>query len=84
MSRLSKVLIGVWVILALASFVCAFFLAPIPKIIGLAFGTLNMLTILTYVIAFIQAKYQMIKIEDNGMQLQETSKTKSKKGEVRG
>jgi uncharacterized membrane protein required for colicin V production len=80
MSNFNKILIGVWACLAIMSFVCAFFCPLFPKIIGLAFGAINMITILTVVIAFLQQIYYKNKLEKElqDVQLQE-SQTKPNK-----
>ncbi len=74
MNKFSKILTGVWVCLAILSFVCAFFCPLIPKIIGIVFGSLNIITILSVVIAYFQGVYYKKKIDEeieNGLQLQE-------------
>ena len=63
MSKLSKIMMIVWVCLAIASFVCAFFCPLIPKIIGLAFGGLNILTIISLVITYFQGIYYKTRLE---------------------
>jgi uncharacterized membrane protein required for colicin V production len=80
MSNFNKILNGVWACLAIMSFVCAFFCPLFPKIIGLAFGAINMITILTVVIAFLQQIYYKNKLEKElqDVQLQE-SQTKPNK-----
>lgn len=75
MSKLSKIMLMIWGILALISFVSAFFAPIIFKIIGLLFGSLNMMVILTYVIVYFQEKYYVNKLNkeiEDGLQLQET------------
>lgn len=74
MDKFTKILMGIWVCLAILSFVCAFFCPLIPKIIGLVFGGLNIITILSVVIAYLQGIYYKRKINketENGLQLQE-------------
>ena len=64
---------GVWVCLAILSFVCAFFCPLIPKIVGIVFGSINIITILSLVIAYFQSIYYKKKIDkeiEDGMQLQ--------------
>jgi hypothetical protein len=78
MEKFTKILMGVWVCLAILSFVCAFFCPLIPKIIGIVFGGLNILTILSVVITYFQGIYYKKKIDkelDNGLQLQEGEET---------
>ena len=57
MNTFTKLLIGLWALLALINFAGSF-LIPVMffKIAGIAFGGLNILTILTWVISTIQAK----------------------------
>lgn len=74
MDKFTKILMGIWVCLAILSFVCAFFCPLIPKIIGLVFGGLNIITILSVVIAYLQGIFYKKKINkeiENGLQLQE-------------
>lgn len=81
MSKLNKILIGLWVCLAIMSFVCAFSCPLFPMIIGLAFGAINMITILTVVIAFFQQIYYKNKLEKElqDVQLQESQTKPNKK-----
>ena len=71
---MSKIMLGIWAVLAIVSFICAFFCPIFPKIIGIAFGVLNLSVILTLVITYFQGLYWKNKLEkDNGtiLQLQE-------------
>lgn len=53
MSIQSKILFGLWMILAIACFVGAFFTTPLfVKIIGVIFGIINMSVIISWAIAF--------------------------------
>lgn len=46
----------VWMVLAIASFVCSFWAAPLlMKVIGLVFGSLNLMIIGSWTISLIQA-----------------------------
>ena len=55
-NKISNILLMVWSVLAIASFVVAFFVTPlIAKIILLVFGGLNLMIIGSWAIAFIQA-----------------------------
>lgn len=46
MDKVTKILMLIWSVLAIASFVCGFFTTPlIAKIIGIAFGVQNMMII---------------------------------------
>ena len=74
MSKMSKIMLGIWVFLAIVSFICAFFCPIFPKIIGIAFGVLNLTVIITLVITYFQGLYWKHKLnKDNGtiLQLQE-------------
>lgn len=74
MSKMTKIMMGIWAFLAIVSFICAFFCPLFPKIIGLTFGGLNILVILTYIIAYFQQVYYVNKLnKDDGtiLQLQE-------------
>ena len=71
---MTKIMLGIWAVLAIVSFICAFFCPIFPKIIGIAFGVLNLSVILTLVITYFQGLYWKNKLEkDNGtiLQLQE-------------
>lgn len=67
MSRFTKWLFAVWIMLAIACFVGAFF-TPVLwiKVIGLVFGGLNSLVILSWGLAAIQAMIEnkRLKIEE--------------------
>ena len=55
-NKFSIILLMVWSVLAIASFVAAFFVTPlIAKIILLVFGGLNLMIIGSWAIGFIQA-----------------------------
>ena len=55
-NKISNILLMVWSVLAIASFVVAFFVTPlIATIILLVFGGLNLMIIGSWAIAFIQA-----------------------------
>lgn len=45
---------GIWAALAIICFICAFFCPLFPKIIGLAFGSMNLLIILSSTIVYFQ------------------------------
>jgi hypothetical protein len=84
MSKFSKILMGIWGVLAILSFVSAFFAPIYFMIVGLVFGGLNMLVILSVVIAYFQMLYYQNKlnkqIEEYGqMQLQESEETTQEK-----
>ena len=71
MSKMTKIMLWIWAVLAIVSFICAFFCPLFPEIIGLAFGSLNILVILTYVIAYFQGLYLKNKLnKDDGTILQ--------------
>lgn len=59
MNRFSRVLFGLWIALAVAAFIGAFF-TPIIwiKVINVVFGGLNSLVILSWGLAAIQAKLE--------------------------
>lgn len=64
MSRFNKLMIGIWCALAIMSFIASFFAPTFIKIIGLTFGGLNMLVILTFIIAYIQSQIYNTDLED--------------------
>ena len=68
---MTKIMLGIWAVLAIVSFICAFFCPIFPKIIGIAFGVLNLSVILTLVITYFQGLYWKNKLnKDNGTILQ--------------
>lgn len=72
MSKLSKVLFAIWMVIAVVSFVASFWAPLLFKIIGLTFGGLNMLIILSLVITYFQGLAQARKLkelekQENGM-----------------
>lgn len=75
MDKFSKILMGVWAVLAIVAFICAFFCPIFPKIIGLMFGGLNILIILSLVITYFQGIYWRNKLKKDGLQLQESENT---------
>lgn len=54
MDKLSKILFGIWMLLAVISFVASFWAPIFFKILGLVFGGMNILIILSWVIAYFQ------------------------------
>lgn len=73
MNKLAKILTGTWGVLALVSFISAFFAPLYFKIIGLTFGVLNLFIILAWVITYLQDLFIKKNI-NNGLQLQEEDK----------
>ena len=71
MNRFSKIMLGIWAFLAIVSFICAFFCPLFPKIIGIAFGVLNLSVIITLVVAYFQGLYWKNKLNKDGLQLPE-------------
>ena len=65
MDGFSKIMLGIWAVLAIVSFICAFFCPLFPKIIGLAFGALNLGVIITLVVAYFQGLNWKKKLEKN-------------------
>lgn len=62
-NKITNILLMVWSVLAIASFVVAFFVTPlIAKIILLVFGSINLMIIGSWAIAFIQAVREYNKI----------------------
>lgn len=56
MNKVNKIILLVWAILALISFVSAFWAPLYFKIIGIAFGSLNIVTIITWVLSYFVMK----------------------------
>ena len=71
MDKMTKIMLGIWAVLAIVSFICAFFCPLFPKIIGIAFGVLNLSVILTLVITYFQGLYWKNKLNKDAMSLQE-------------
>ncbi len=85
MNKLAKILTGTWGVLALVSFISAFFAPLYFKIIGIVFGVLNLMIILAWVITYLQDLFIKKNI-DNGtfMQLQEEDKEETYTEETSG
>ena len=60
---MTKIMLWIWAVLAIVSFICAFFCPIFPKIIGIAFGVLNLSVILTLVITYFQGLYWKNKMQ---------------------
>ena len=71
MSTMSTIMMGIWAVLAIVSFICAFFCPLFPKLIGIAFGVLNLSVIITLVVAYFQVVYWKNKLNRDGLSLQE-------------
>ena len=56
MEKVSSVLLFVWMVLAVASFVASFWAPLFFEVLGLVFGGFNMLTILSWTISTIQER----------------------------
>ena len=57
MDKLSKVLFVLWIVLAIAAFIGAFWATPtIVRTLGIIFGVLNLTIIMSWVSAIIQAR----------------------------
>lgn len=56
MDKFSKVFFAIWMILAIVSFVASFWAPLFFKVLGLVFGSVNMLTIISWVITAIQER----------------------------
>ena len=83
MNKLAKLLTGTWGVLALVSFISAFFAPLYFKIIGLTFGVLNLFIILAWVITYLQDLFIKKNIE-NELQLQEEDKKETNSTETSG
>jgi preprotein translocase subunit SecF len=59
MNKFTKWLFAIWMVLAIVAFISAFF-TPVVfiKIIGIVFGSMNSLVILSWVIAILQARIE--------------------------
>lgn len=72
MEKFIKIFWTVWVCLALISFVSAFWAPLFYKIIGIAFGSINIIAILSVVISYFQGAFN--KDIENELQLQTEDK----------
>ena len=75
MSKMTKILMGIWAVLAIVSFICAFFCPLFPKIIGIAFGVLNLSVIVTLVVAYFQGLYLKKKLNKDVQLPQDEAET---------
>lgn len=62
MTKLGKIILIIWGVLALLSFVSAFWAPLYFKILGITFGALNVMTLLTMVISYFQGLYYSNKL----------------------
>ena len=72
---MTKIMLGIWAVLAIISFICAFFCPLFPKIIGLAFGALNLGVIITLVVAYFQGLYWKNKLNGDVQLPQDEAET---------
>lgn len=63
MEKTGKIMLLIWVILALISFVSSFWAPLYFKIIGLIFGGVNVIVILTWIISYFILKFQHRKLQ---------------------
>ena len=56
MDKLTQVLFIIWCVLAVSAFASSFFVPLIPKIIGIVFGSVNLLIIGSWIAAVFQAR----------------------------
>lgn len=71
MNRFTKIMLAVWCVLALICFISAFFAPLYFKIIGIAFGSLNLIVILSMLIGYFQGLYWDNKMNSDGLSMQE-------------
>lgn len=69
MTKFTKIMLAVWCVLALICFISAFFAPLYFKIIGIAFGSLNLIVILSMIIGYFQGLYWDNKLKKDGLQL---------------
>ena len=70
MEKFIKIFWIVWVCLALISFVSAFWAPLFYKIIGIAFGSINIIAILSVVISYFQGAFNKEADIEDGMPMQ--------------
>lgn len=78
MTKLGKIMLIIWGVLALLSFVSAFWAPLYFKILGITFGALNVMILLTLVISYFQGLYYSNKMKKefgDGLRMQESEKT---------
>ena len=90
MNRFTKILLMVWVALAVASFVASFWAPMVVKIIGMVFGGLNLMAIGSWAISYFQEKAsarkmaeEVIKLAEQEMELKEEKPKKTRKNAVK-
>ena len=71
MDKRSKIMMAVWMVLAIAAFVSSFYCPIVPMIIGLCFGSMNIGVILALIAALIEGRkeYKKQKVESDGMSM---------------
>lgn len=74
MEKFIKIFWIVWVCLALISFVSAFWAPLFYKIIGIAFGSINIIAILSVVISYFQGAFNKETDIEDGMSMQTENK----------
>lgn len=70
MTKFSKILLGVWMVLAIICFITCFWLPLFPQITGIAFGILNMIIILSLGITYLQGIYWKNKLKEEAENVQ--------------
>ena len=74
MDKGSKILFIVWMVLAVASFVASFWAPIFFKVLGIVFGSLNLMIIGSWIWAVIEGN-KTLKEKENELQLQEEDTT---------
>lgn len=64
MNKMSKWLLGIWMILAVLSFVVSFWAPLFIKVVGIVFGSLNLMIIGSLVITYFQGLAQGRKLKE--------------------
>ena len=64
MDRFSKIFMIIWVVLALASFVSSFWAPIVLKVIGIAFGVMNVALIGSWTLTTIKEKQENNEVKE--------------------
>lgn len=64
MDTVSKILFGLWIVLAITGFVMSFWIAqPVVRVVTIIFGILNMLVVMSWFSALIKARKEARKLK---------------------
>lgn len=64
MDRLGRIIMSVWCVMALASFIISFWMPLVPKIIGILFGVLNVGVIINFIIELFEGDKENVQLQE--------------------